>query len=293
VPKAGKQASKTEVKAVHELRKKQSVSLTAGNRIAKLRAELDATPGGGELTLVVLTDGGFANRNYLASVPERTITVQRFRRDAKLRELLPESRRTGNAKYGAKLETPEQYLKNERVPFRKAWVNVGKHQLRIRFKVRRDIAWQSGTGDRPVTVVSLAPTPYRLRKNGKAIYRNPAYLLITGKIKSDTELIRLIEAYFARFEIEVNFRDLKQGLALGKAQVWNMKSIRRVPAFTVACYSCLLLASIKCCGDLRNPQGFHLLPRWRKKGEVRRPSINDLMTRFKTEAHAWEIMQAA
>ena len=56
-------------------------------------------------------------------------------------------------------------------------------------------------------------------------------------MKQDAEtLIRLIEAYFARFEIEVNFRDLKDGLGLGEAQVSNPQSIRRAPAFMAACY---------------------------------------------------------
>jgi hypothetical protein len=296
VPKAGKLADEAEVQAVRELRKKQNSSVMGSDRVVKLRAELDALPGGRDRELVVLTDGGFANKRYLTAMPGRTTTVQRFRRDARLRELLPERLRTGNAKYGATLETPEQYLKNETVPFRKAIINVGNHQLEIRFKVRRNIAWQYGTKDKPVTVVSLAPTPYRRHKNGKVLYRQPAFLLITGELagtENETKLLRLIEAYFARFEIEGNFRDLKQGLALGKAQVWNKQSIRRAPAFTVACYSCLLLASIKCSRDLRTPQGYPSLPKWRKRGEVRRPSINDLMTRFKTEAQAWQILQAA
>jgi hypothetical protein len=297
VPKAGKEADAEELRAVRERRKKQNVSVTAGKRVNTLRAQIDALPGGRKLPLVVVTDGGFANKTYQSVLPERTTSVQRVRRDASIRELLPESQRTGNAKYGKKLETPEQYLDNKSVPFTTARIRAGKHQLDIRFKVRHGVAWQTGTRDRPVTVVSLAPTPYRLSKNGRAYYRQPAFLLITGELAEakmdEAILIRLIEAYFARFEIEVNFRDLKNGLGLGEAQVWNPQSIRRAPAFMVACYSCLLLASIQCSNDLRTPQGYIHLPPWRKKGEDRRPSINDLITRFKAEAQAWEVLQAA
>jgi len=297
VPKAGKKADAEEIRAVRERRKKQNVSVTAGNRINKLRAELDALPGGRKLGLVAVTDGGFANKTYLGVLPKRTTSVQRFRRDAALRELLPESQRTGNTKYGKKLETPEQYLDNKDVPFTTAHIRAGKHQLDIRFKVRHGIAWQTGTRDRPVTVVSLAPTPYRLSKNARCYYRQPAFLLIAGELAEITldaaTLIRLIEAYFARFEIEVNFRDLKNGLGLGEAQVSNPQSIRRAPAFMAACYSCLLLASIQCSSDLRTPQGYTHLPPWRRKGESRRPSINDLITRIKAEAQAWEVFQAA
>jgi hypothetical protein len=297
VPKAGKKADAEEIRAVRERRKKQNVSVTAGGRMNRLRAELDALPGGRKLSLVTVTDGGFANKTYLGVLPERTTSVQRFRRDAVLRELLPEDKRSGNAKYGTKLETPEQYLANQDVPFATACIRAGKHQLDIRFKARHGIAWQTGTGDRPVTVVSLAPTPYRISKNGRCYYRQPAFLIITGELAEKTmdeaTLLRLIEAYFARFEIEVNFRDLKNGLGLGEAQVSNPQAIRRAPAFMAACYACLLLASIQCSGDQRTPQGYTHLPLWRKKGEARRPSIKDLTNRFKTEAQAWKVLQAA
>ncbi len=296
VPKAPKNADDAQKRAVRELRKKQNVSVAAGERINSLRMEIDGTPGGRNRSLVVLTDGGFANKTYLGRRPPRTTTVQRFRRDANLRELLPESRRVGNAKYGAKLETPEQLLKNESVAFRTAQVGVGNHRLDVRFKVMANVAWPSGTKDEPVVVVAVAPTPYRRCKNGKTLYRQSAFLLITGelvKALDEETLVTLIEAYFARFEIEVNFRDLKQGLGLGKAQVWNKRSIRRAPAFIVACYSCLLLASIQCSQDLRTTQGYCQLPKWRNKKETRRPSIKDLITRFKIEAEAWRVLRAA
>lgn len=296
VPKAPRNADDEQKRAVRELRKKHNASVVAGDRICSLRQEIDGTPGGWQRPLIVLTDGGFANKTYLSHRPPRTTTVQRFRRDANLRKLLPEDRRVGNAKYGAKLETPEQLLKNEAFPFQTARIGVGNHLLDVRFKVMANVAWPSGTKDEPVMVLAVAPTPYRRYKNGKTLYRHPAFLLLTGELLKTMcreTLVTLVEAYFARFEIEVNFRDLKQGLGLGKAQVWNKQSIRRAPAFVVACYSCLLLASLQCSQDLRAPQGYSQLPRWRKKNEARRPSINDLITRFKMEAEAWRILHAA
>ena len=84
----------------------------------------------------------------------------------------------------------------------------------------------------------------------------------------------LLEAYLLRWEIEVGFRDQKNWLGIGKAQVRNSVSVRKTPAFMSACYSMLLLASMKAFDDKRT-EAFGQLPRWRTVAP-QRPSIRDL-----------------
>jgi len=127
-------------------------------------------------------------------------------------------------------------------------------------------------------LIVIAPTPYRLRLKGKLYYRDPAYLLTTDLV-TDAKL--LIQKYFDRWQIEVNFREEKDTLGLGQAQVWSMKSVGRQPAFVVASYGALLLASVVLYQDKRVDE-FIELPKWRKKGS-RRPSCLDLITQLRRD----------
>ena len=61
-----------------------------------------------------------------------------------------------------------------------------------------------------------------------------------------TQAQRLLQDYFDRWGIEVNHRDEKEILGVGEAQVWNERSVCKVPALLVAMYSWLLLAGLDC-----------------------------------------------
>ena len=84
----------------------------------------------------------------------------------------------------------------------------------------------------------------------------------------------IIEMYLDRLQIEYNFRDEKSIMGVGEAQVRNENSVIREPAFTVAVYSALLLASIISHGDTYNNDR-DVLPKWRKN--PKRPSCRMLM----------------
>jgi hypothetical protein len=47
---------------------------------------------------------------------------------------------------------------------------------------------------------------YRLTKNGKLLYRKPAYLICTDP---NADIREILQAYIWRWDIEVNFRDEK------------------------------------------------------------------------------------
>ena len=121
-------------------------------------------------------------------------------------------------------------------------------------------------------VIVLAPTPYRVSKNGKKYYRQESFLL-TDDLTSRLDV--LVQAYLDRYQIEFNHRDVKAVLGVGQAQVWSEKSTPRVPAFVVAAYSSLLLAGLADYGPKRGEE-YRVLPKWRRN--AKRPSCQDLVT---------------
>jgi hypothetical protein len=104
-------------------------------------------------------------------------------------------------------------------------------------------------------------------------YRDPAYLLSTD-LKTSPK--KLLQHYFDRWQIEINHRDEKTLLAVGHSHVWSKLSVPRQPAFTVACYSMLLLSCLRYSGPGRTSE-FGLLPKWRKFAPCR-PSLQDMLT---------------
>lgn len=270
--KAPPRATQAERKAVKEARKKHNVSIVASEELVRLRQNIDQVPGGEKRPLIMTADGSFANRTFLANPPPNTCLVVRMRKNASLRECLPREETRKNRKYGPHLPTPEEMLADESIPLQHLTLSLGGCARRLRYKVIENVCWPRATRERPVRLILIKPTGYRLRKGGELLYRQPAFLLATG---TDLPIQTLIRAYIARWEIEVSFRDEKTILGVGKAQVWNERSVGRTPAFHVACYSCLLLASIRCFDDHRTDAFTPLAP-WRND-VVQRPSTRDLV----------------
>ena len=277
--KPPKRATKEQKRAVREARKKHNLSTLAAADLRCLRLDLDRCPDGAERLLIHSVDGGFANRTFLRGVPSRTAVVARVRKDAHFRAFLPPPQRRGSRKYGPDLPTPEQMLADPAVPLQTMEVAVGGQLHTLKFKVVERVCWPKVTGDIPLRVILIKPLGYRLRKHGRLLYRQPAFLVVVG---ADADLHDLIQAYFARWQIEVNFRDEKSLLGLGEAQLWNPESVHRGPALLVACYSCLLLASIIAFGDRRTDQ-LQPLPRWRSDRPLR-PSTRELLNTLRSQA---------
>jgi hypothetical protein len=156
----------------------------------------------------------------------------------------------------------------------------------LKFRVVEQVCWPGVTGDTPIRVILIKPLGYRLRQHGRLLYRQPAFLVAVG---ADADIRDLIQAYFARWQIEVSFRDEKSLLGLGEAQLWNPESVHRGPALLVACYSCLLLASIIEFGD-RRTAALEPLPRWRSDRPLR-PSTRELLKTLRSQAE--EMRQSA
>lgn len=272
-------ATPAERAAVKEARQRQNLSLAGAEELQHLRDALDRLPGGRERLLIDAVDGGYANRTFLRHLPERTVVVARLRKNAQLRAYLPPDQRRGARKYGPDQPTPEQFLQADTIPWQEMTVFVAGQLRVLKYKVMDGLCWPRGTQDRPLRLIVLKAAGYRLRKGSKLLYRQPAFLLATS---TTVDVRSLIEAYLARWELEVSFRDEKTVLGVGQAQVRAGQAVPRAPAFLVAAYAALLLVGLRVLDDQRT-EAFEPLPAWRRQPPLR-PSLRDLITLLRKEA---------
>ena len=273
VKKPGKKASEEE-RQHYEITKKQiNLSKYFLDSLIEVRQSLDRA-GAQNKPMIAVVDGSFCNRTCMGTAIERICIVARARKDAKLcfRD------ETGSKKfYGKTKFTPEQIRQDEMIPWNKTSVYHGGKWREVRFKEMDKVLWQRGTKKQFLKLIVISSTPYRLTKNGKLYYRDPAYLLCQeSEIASEI----LIQKYFDRWQIEVNHREEKDTLGIGQAQVWSKKSVPRQPVFVVAAYSALLLAGVLIFSDQRQ-DSFMILPKWRRN--AKRPSCLDLIQLLRKE----------
>jgi hypothetical protein len=268
VKKPGKRATAQEKKAYRELKKTHNLSVQALAMMRQLREQLDKD-GAVERPLLAVGDGSFCNRTIFKAQLDRTIQLARSRKDARLCFAAPAGQRR---RYQSTTFTPEQIRQKKQPVWKRALVRFAGKRRWIRYKQIGGLLWRRGAGTRRLRLIVIAAQPYRLSKHSRLNYRRPGYLLATDTTGPVTPLI---QAYFDRWQIEVNHRDEKTWLGVGQAQLRSPLSVPRHPAFAVACYSLLLLASLKAFGPGRTTD-YLALPSWRKK--VTRPSLLDLLT---------------
>ncbi|MBI2918929.1 MAG: hypothetical protein HYY01_13180 [Chloroflexi bacterium] len=278
--KPGKRASDEERAAYRQARKQQNLSTQTLTAIQGLRGRLDRRGASGR-TLLATLDGSFCNQTIFKAPMDRTHLVARCRKDARLCFPAPKGSRR---RYDAYLFTSQQVRQQEATPWQDASVYYGGQRRTLRYKEVLGVLWRRGAGTRLLRLFVIAPVPYKLSKHARTNYRDPAYLLCTDFEASPP---RLIQAYFDRWQIEVNHRDEKDLLGVGQAQVRSPQSVPRHPAFAVACYSVLQLAALDAFGPGRTSD-YLPLPKWR--GRAKRPSFLDMLTIVRkeyNETFAW------
>ena len=198
--------------------------------------------------LLVAFDGGYTNQTVLKHLPHHTTAIGRIRQDAKL--FFPPDPATRKARgrrlcYGSPAPTPEQ-VRVDDSPWQTFTFLHGGATYQLRFKRRTGLMWRAAGVGHTLQLVVIAPLGYRLRKGSKLLYRQPAFLLCTDP---HLDPQRLIETYLHRWGIEVNFREEKTLLGVGQAQVRCPASVESAPAFSVAAYAFLLLATQRAFRD--------------------------------------------
>jgi len=255
-PKPSKKATASELQQYRAQARAARLGQRASEQIRELRAALDAHPSSAPRRLLVAFDGGYTNQTVLQRLPPNTTAIGRLRKDARL--LLQPDPSTQKARgrrlcYGPPAPTPEQ-LRTHDSPWQTLTFTHHAILHQLRFKRRTGLMWRAAGAHQVLQLIAIAPLAYRLRKGSKLLYRDPAFLICTDE-NLDPQLI--IQAYFQRWDIEVNFREEKTLLGVGQAQVRCPRSVESAPALTVASYALLLLATQRAFGGSREA----LLPR--------------------------------
>lgn len=282
---------KDEREKLLEMKKKNRMSVIGREIIDAIRRHLDEI-GLAKRKLIVCGDGSFANRVFLYDPPHDTAMICRCRNDLRLVRPLTESERSGKRLYGERLRTPAEFNKDASVSQKTLTCGVMHQHATIVYKSMQDVRWPTALKNQSCSIFIIKGQYYR--KYGRRQHTEPAYLVVTGDVclddlKSVPEVENqngvaielLLEAYLLRWEIEVGFRDQKNWLGIGKAQVRNIESVKRTPAFMSACYAVLLMSSMKAFDDKRT-EAFGPLPKWRTIAPLR-PSIRDLVKQLRKE----------
>ena len=280
LPKPSKKATDAEMKEYRAEVRAARLSQRACEQIRDLRTDLDAEPSSASRRLVVAFDGGYTNQTVLRHLPPNTTAIGRLRHDARL--LFRPDSQTQKARgrpltYGLPAPTPEQ-VRTDDSPWQTfSFAHHGTaHPLR--FKRRTGLLWRAAGARQVLQLIVIAPLAYRLRKGSKLLYRRPAFLLCTEETL-DPQLV--IETYFHRWDIEVNFREEKTLLGAGQAQVRCPRSVESAPAFTVASYALLLLATQRAFPASR--QGLLPRPKWMPPSPSTRLSTQQAIHQLRAE----------
>lgn len=274
--KPRRKASQEEWAAFRLAVKQHNLSTRSVELIRGLRDSLDQA-GGSHKKMLVVGDNSFCNRTLFRANFPRTHIIARARRDIRLCRPAPAASR---GVYGAVKFTPEQIRQDPHITWRKVRIFYAGQWRKIRYKQLSGVLWESGALQRPLRLFVLAPIPYYVPGRGRCHYRDPAFLLTTDLLGSPRELL---QPYFDRWQIEVNHREEKDTLGIGQAQVRSLRSVPRQPAFAVAAYSALLLASLLAFGIHRDSH-YQPKPKWHRGAS--RPSCLDLVTLLRQEIAA-------
>lgn len=278
--KLPKDADATQQKTFNEQQRIAKLSKQGSLRIAAFRNKLDLQ-GAKHRELIISVDGSYTNATVLKSLADRVTLIGRIRKDAKLYTLPDEQPAKGRKKvYGDLIPTPEQIRKSDDIPWQSvnAWSAGKTHEFNV--KVIKNLRWRAAGKNHTLQLVVIRPLAYRLTKNSKLLYRQPAYLICTDN-KMSAE--NLLQAYLWRWEIEVNFRDEKTILGCGEAQVRNPESVKNIPAFITALYAFMLLATHR---NRKHPDRTILpRPKWYPVKPEQRLTTSEIINQFR--AHIW------
>lgn len=269
----GRRASPQQWAAFQQQQKLHNLSTHTVDALRDLRTSLDDA-GYKDQCLLAVCDNSFCNRTIFTADLPNTAILARARRDTKLCHRV---KGPGPRFYDALKFTPKQVYDDQSIPWQEARIFHGGQWRQVRFKQVTDVYWQSGSGRKPLRLLVVARIPYQVPGRERKSYGDPAFLLTTDLAGTPEELL---QAYFDRWQIEVNHREEKDTLGVGQAQLRSAKSVSRQPAFVVAAYSALLLAGLLAFGPERT-NAFETLPKWRKSAV--RPSCLDLITLLRKE----------
>jgi hypothetical protein len=280
VPKPSRTASAETWAAYREASRRCTLGRQALGRLAALRCQMDED-GERDRPLWVCGDGGYTNKTVLRELPRHTAMIGRIRADAVLHPPAgPGPVVRGRRRcYGAEVVTPEGVRQNEAIRWQTARVWAAGKIHDLRFKTLEPLLWRAAGPAIPMRLIVIAPLGYRPSKGHRLLYRKPAYLICTDPTATPEDVLN---AYVARWDIEVNFRDEKQLFGLDEARVRTEPSARLAPALAASAYALLLLAAVRAFGVNGLPQSLPA-PKWRRHSPPPRATTAMLINHLRFE----------
>lgn len=282
LPKPAKDASQEDLEYYEKIKALNSPGAHALRLLQRVREHLDTSGMHSERIIWVCGDGDYSNSTLLPHLPPRTVYIGRTRTDINLHSVPKRTKRRSAGRprsYGKPLPTPEALRKDKTIPWEEFTICNGPKTTKVRYKRISQAKWHVAGEKAVLQVVVIAPLRYRKRKNGPWCYTKPTHLVCTD---AHIPVDELIQAYFWRWGIEVNFKEEKQLFGAGQAQVRSASSVSTAPAVCIATYAALLLAGIRTYGFHSRPPSVSP-PKWYTRKNNSRVTSSDLIKQFHQE----------
>jgi hypothetical protein len=283
-------AYKRDMKNFRKMQRQHGLSAQGARLLNGLRERCNKIAALKDRILWAVVDASYCNRTVFKILDPRIVLIGRIRKDIRLYgPVAPNAHPAQAGKgrkacYGPVLPTPDK-LRQDTAPWEKCTIFAAGKKHELNYKTIAPVFWRSAAGTRPLRLIVIAPLRYRA--HGHTLYRDPAYLLVSDVNASVPEVL---QAYFYRWEIEVDQKDEKDLLGVGQAQVWSDTSVERQPAFHVAAYAALLVAAIKAYG-LNTISAAGRLPLWREHKPPARLSVAHLISILRAEIEQYNTLQ--
>ena len=278
------------LKTFRKMQQQEGLSAQGARLLNGIRERCSKIAAWKDKILWAVVDSSFCNQTVFRILDPRIVLIGRVRKDIRIygpTEPKADRKCSGRkATYGPLLPTPEQLRQDAKTPWKKCSVFAAGKRHELNYKTIDKVLWRGGAGTRPMRLIVIRPLRYRA--HGHTLYRQPAYLLVSDP---KVPVAEALQAYFYRWEIEVDQKDEKDLLGVGQAQVWSDASVERQPAFHVAAYAALLVAAIRAYG-LNTISAAGRLPLWREHKPPTRLSVAHLITNLRTEIEEYEAIQA-
>lgn len=250
-----------------------------------VRQELDQVRS--EQPMLWLADGSYDTVKMWQSAPQRVIAAVRTARNRVLYAYLPPEQRRGNRKYGERMQTPEEWMREWRTGCHTVTVTVRGVERRLRYRLVGPVV-RRGVPDLPLFLVVVSGQTYcKGQKETRRKQRKPAAYLVTAQQQGGEWVFPLgrplgpsllLAWLWQRWEMEVAHREMKSGLGVGEQQCWTPRSAITSVQWSVWVYAVLILAGYRAWQLSPGPT---LPARWSPR--PKRWSFNNLWRAYRAE----------